>query len=244
VGGSDGMSARASKGWEDRAARSIAIGSLDAVADCVGGLWIESERTLIVSDLHLEKGSSYAQRGSLVPPYDTGVALAALAAMIQRWAPRRVVALGDSFHDEGGAARLSASDLDALAALQAGRDWLWIAGNHDPSPPPGLAGESAREAMIGDVVLRHEPSLVETRPQIAGHLHPCAVVVMRGRALRRRCFASDGRTLVMPALGAYSGGLSLFHPAFGGLFDHRDLIAHVIGDAGLYSFPAAALMRD
>ncbi len=244
MGGSDGMSARVARPSPDRMARTVAIGALDAVADGAGGLWIASERALVVSDLHLEKGSSYARRGSLVPPYDTGVTLAALAAMIARWSPRRVIALGDSFHDDDGAARLHRPDLDALAGLQAGRDWLWIAGNHDPSPPPGLAGDSAREAIIGDVVLRHEPSLLETRPQIAGHLHPCAVVVMRGRALRRRCFASDGRTLVMPALGAYSGGLSLFHSAFSGLFEHRDLIAHVLGDAGLYSFPAAALMRD
>ena len=224
-----------------RVARRVALGALDMTVDSAGGVWIESERTLIVSDLHLEKGSSFARRGSLVPPYDTGATLAQLTAMIARWSPRRVVALGDSFHDQDGPGRLSQNDASALSALQAGRDWLWIAGNHDPSPPAGLAGDAAFETMIGDVVLRHEPSLRDERPQIAGHLHPCVVVRGGGRGVRRRCFAVDRRTLVMPALGAYSGGLDLFHRAFAGLFDHASLVAHVMGDGGLFSFPAAAL---
>lgn len=237
------MSARAIVASErpDRSARRIRLGALEMVADSAGGLWIESERTLILSDLHLEKGSSFAKRGSLVPPYDTGVTLRLVASMIARWSPRRVIALGDSFHDDGGPERLTDGDLKALAAMQAGRDWLWIAGNHDPAPPAGLSGDIANEATIGDVVLRHEPSLFDERPQIAGHLHPCVVVRGGGRGVRRRCFAVDQRTLVMPAIGAYAGGLDLFHRAFSGLFDHGSLIAHVMGDEGLFSFPAAAL---
>jgi len=242
VAGSDGVSALLKESG-DRAARRLSFGGLELAVDALGGLWVESERALIVSDLHLEKGSSFARRGSLIPPYDTSATLATLTAMIARWSPRRVIALGDSFHDVGGAARLSARDLSALSALQAGRDWLWIAGNHDPSPPPGLSGDAAAETVLGAVALRHEPSLRDARPQIAGHLHPCVVVRGGARGVRRRCFAMDGRSLVMPALGAYSGGLDLFHHAFRGLFDHASLIAHVMGDGGLFSFPAAALRR-
>lgn len=227
----------------DRAARRFPFGALEIAVDASGGLWIESERALIVSDLHLEKGSSFARRGSLIPPYDTGATLAQLTVMIARWSPRRVIALGDSFHDDGGAARLSEKDYASLSSLQAGRDWLWIAGNHDPLPPEGLGGDVAQETMIGDVMLRHEPSLCDQRPQIAGHLHPCVLVRGGARGVRRRCFAVDRRTLVMPALGAYSGGLDLFHRAFRGLFDHESLMAHVMGDGGLFSFPAAALLR-
>ncbi|MET0605167.1 MAG: ligase-associated DNA damage response endonuclease PdeM [Beijerinckiaceae bacterium] len=227
-----------------RETRRFAVGALEATADAAGGLWIDSERALLVSDLHLEKASSYARRGSLVPPYDTGLTLAVLATMIARFNPRRVIALGDSFHDDGGSGRLSARDLATLSTLQVGRDWLWIAGNHDPSPPRGIAGDVAHAIVISGVVLRHEPSTLDPRPQIAGHLHPCATVVMRGRGVRRRCFATDGTRLVMPALGAYSGGLNLFHAAFANLFERRSLIAHVLGDSGLFSFPIAALAAD
>jgi hypothetical protein len=52
------------------------------------------------SDLHLEKGSSYAARGQLIPPYDTAATLARLAAAIARRNPATVIALGDSFHDQ------------------------------------------------------------------------------------------------------------------------------------------------
>lgn len=238
------MSARSLSMSDDRVARRFALASLDLAADAMGGLWIEAERMLIVSDLHLEKGSSFARRGSLVPPHDTGATLSLVAAMVMRWNPRRIVALGDSFHDDDGSARLSRRDAEALAALQAGRDWLWIAGNHDPSPPLGLAGEVAAEFSLGGVVLRHEPSAREKRPQIAGHLHPCAKIVWRGRGLRRRCFATDGRALVMPAIGAYAGGLNLRHRAFDGLFDDDSLVAHLMSDAGLFSLPSAALLPD
>jgi hypothetical protein len=37
-----------------------------------GALWLERESTLVVADLHFEKGSSYAARfGQMLPPYDT-----------------------------------------------------------------------------------------------------------------------------------------------------------------------------
>ncbi|WP_342359979.1 ligase-associated DNA damage response endonuclease PdeM [Terrarubrum flagellatum] len=227
---------------EDRAHRHVMLGALDMTVDADGGLWIAAERTLVVSDLHLEKGSSFAMRGSLVPPYDTGATLAAVTAMIGRWSPRRVIALGDSFHDDGGFKRLSERDASALASLQAGRDWLWITGNHDPSPPAGLPGEVADEIVVGGVAFRHAPVLSNDAPQIAGHLHPCVVVRGGARGVRRRCFAVDQRTLVMPALGAYSGGLDLlYHRAFRGLFDEDNLVAHVMGDGGLFSFPATTL---
>src|SRR5881394_876050 len=110
------------------------------VADLSGALFWQEERVLVVSDLHLEKGSSFAARGVLLPPYDTAATLAAIARLIARYAPRIVVSLGDSFHDRKGAARVAAADRATLSALQRGRDWIWIAGNHDPDPSEGVGG--------------------------------------------------------------------------------------------------------
>src|ERR1700676_1327441 len=110
----------------------IVIAGISLLADPSGALYWPEQGLLAVADLHLEKGSSYAARGQLLPPYDTAATLARLARLIAHYAPRCVVALGDNFHDGGGPARLSDEDRDNLRDLQRGRDWIWIAGNHDP----------------------------------------------------------------------------------------------------------------
>src|ERR1700742_259605 len=113
------------------------------VADLSGALFWEDERLLVVSDLHLEKGSSFASRGVLLPPYDTVATLSRLAAAISRHDPRMVIALGDSFHDRTAHERLSPPDREAISALQARRDWIWISGNHDPALSADLGGTIA-----------------------------------------------------------------------------------------------------
>src|SRR5438128_12436748 len=110
----------------------VTVADVGFVADFSGALFWEERSLLVVSDLHLEKGSSFATRGVLLPPYDTVATLGRLAAAIARHDPRMVIALGDSFHDRDAYGRLSAPDRDTIAALQARRDWIWISGNHDP----------------------------------------------------------------------------------------------------------------
>src|SRR5690606_23245787 len=82
-----------------------------------GALWVDEAKTLIVSDLHLEKGSAFARRGQMLPPYDTHATLTRLAALIEARKPDTIVSLGDSFHDGEGVARLSAGDRMLLAEL-------------------------------------------------------------------------------------------------------------------------------
>ncbi|MBL8587489.1 MAG: ligase-associated DNA damage response endonuclease PdeM [Methylobacteriaceae bacterium] len=209
------------------------------LADPSGALFHAGERLMIVADLHLEKGSSFARRGMLLPPYDTAATLAALAAAIARLRPKRVAALGDSFHDGAAHERVRAADRAALAALQAGRDWIWIAGNHDPAPPAGLAGDAVRELSFGAIALRHEPTPGRVEGEIAGHLHPVARVAAGGGATRARCFVSDGLRCVAPAFGALAGGLDLAHPAFAPLFGPRPVVAHVIGRDRVWRIPGA-----
>jgi DNA ligase-associated metallophosphoesterase len=204
------------------------------LADPSGALYWPDEHMLVVADLHLEKGSSYAARRVFLPPYDTTVTLAALAAVIARLNPRRVVALGDSFHDNGGAARLLPHDHASLRAMQTGREWLWLAGNHDPAPH-GLDGDHGCEHRVGPICFRHEPGPHPCDGEIAGHLHPVARVGGRAGAVRRRCFASDGMRMVMPAFGAYAGGLNILDAAFAGLFGAGARHAHVLGRDAVYT---------
>jgi uncharacterized protein len=206
-----------------------------------GALWWADERLLCVADLHLEKGSSFARRGQMLPPYDTGETLARLATLIDRLQPQTVVALGDSFHDDDGAHRLLPQDRASLGRLQAGRDWIWIAGNHDPHLPDGLAGLHRDELSVGPLTFRHEPAEGQVEGEIAGHLHPAARVTGRGRSVRRRCFAGDGYRLILPAFGAYAGGLDVRDRAFAGLFRQRSFRAFVLGDDGVYPVGPRAL---
>jgi uncharacterized protein len=218
-------------------AKPFDLAGIALVADLSGALYWEAQRLLVVSDLHLEKGSSFAARGVLLPPYDTAATLSRLAAVIARHNPRMVIALGDSFHDRDAHARLSDPDRDAISAMQAGRDWIWIAGNHDPALPSDLRGVIASEVCIGPIAFRHEPT--GAFGEIAGHLHPKARVATRARVTERRCFASDGERAVMPAFGAYTGGLSIRDIAFTKIFGAPDFTAHVLGDNKLHAIVAS-----
>jgi uncharacterized protein len=215
----------------------LEIAGVDMLADLSGALFWKEQSLLVVSDLHLEKGSSFAARGVLLPPYDTVATLGRLASVIARHDPKIVIALGDSFHDRTAHERLSTPDREAIAALQARRDWIWISGNHDPALPSDLGGSIASEVAIGPIVFRHEPT--GSVGEIAGHLHPKARVATRARWLERRCFASDGERAVMPAFGAYTGGLSIRDDAFSKIFASTAFIAHVIGDARLHTIAAS-----
>jgi DNA ligase-associated metallophosphoesterase len=218
-------------------ASKVMVADVTFVADLSGALFWREQRLLVVSDLHLEKGSSFATRGVLLPPYDTVATLGRLAAVIARHDPRMVIALGDSFHDRNAHERLSEPDREALSAMQARRDWIWISGNHDPALPPDLGGVVASEVAIGPIVFRHEPT--GAAGEIAGHLHPKARVATRGRAMERRCFASDGERAVMPAFGAYTGGLSIRDVAFSKIFGALGFMAHVLGDNRVHAIAAS-----
>ena len=219
------------------AGATLVVAGVTMVADLSGALFWEDQSLLVVSDLHLEKGSSFATRGVLLPPYDTVATLSRLAAVIARHDPRMVIALGDSFHDRDAHGRLAPADRDTIASLQARRDWIWISGNHDPALPRELGGVVASEVAIGAIAFRHEPT--GAFGEIAGHLHPKARVATRGRSMERRCFACDGERAVMPAFGAYAGGLSIRDGAFATLFQSLPFIAHVLGDHRLHAIAAA-----
>ncbi len=221
---------------------TIRVGGVSLVADPAGALYWPKYGVLAVADLHLEKGSSYAKRGTLLPPYDTASTLLRLARLIGYYGPRCVIALGDSFHDRDGAARLSRDNRANLTALQCGREWIWITGNHDPEPADGIGGVFESAYSLGALIFRHEPT--GAAGEIAGHLHPVARISHRGRVVTRRCFAGDGHCMVMPAFGTYTGGLNIRTAAFADLFDSISFTAHLLGEDRLYAFDAKRCLPD
>ena len=183
-----------------------------------GALWIVGARALVVADLHLEKGSAYASRGQLLPPYDTRETLGRLEAEVDATAAEVVVLLGDTFHDRRAEDRLAGDDAARLRGLAAGRRLIWVIGNHDADGPRALPGEVADELRLGGLILRHEPQTGPQRGEVAGHLHPAARIAAPRGTLRRRCFVTDGERVVLPAFGAYAGGLNVRDEAFAGMF--------------------------
>ena len=219
----------------------ITLRGVHAHCDPEGALWLPAHDTLVLSDLHFEKASHFARAGYLVPPYDTGRTLDAVEAAIARRRPALVVSLGDAFHDVGGPGRMAPADRTRLEALMAGRDWLWIRGNHDPALDDAMDGEEADALELGPLRLVHEPTQGPAPGEIAGHLHPVARLGRGRRPVRRPCFASDGDRLVMPAMGAFTGGLSVCAAPFRPILERRRMIAHMLGDGRVYSVPGTAL---
>ena len=228
--------------WPQGAGR-LEVAGVELAADPSGVLFHPDGSVLIVADLHLEKGSAFAARGQFLPPYDTAATLMRLALAVARYQPRTVIALGDSFHDGRAGDRMAEGDCARLAALQRGRDWLWIAGNHDPAPPAGIGGDAVAEMRLGALILRHEPSKNAARGEIAGHLHPVARVVSRSGSLRRRCFAGDGERCILPAFGAFAGGLNILDQAYASMFG-KSLSAHVLGRDRIYRVGMGACVGD
>jgi hypothetical protein len=220
----------------------IVLAGVPLLADSDGAIYWPEQGLLAVADLHLEKGSSFAARGQFLPPYDTAATLVRLVRLIARYAPRCVVALGDSFHDGGGPARLAEGDRESIRAMQRGREWIWITGNHDPEPADGIGGVFEAALAIGALTFRHLPSGADG--EVAGHLHPVARVSHRGRAVSRRCFATDEKRMVMPALGAFTGGLNVRDAAFADVFGTLAFTAHMLGDGRLYAFAVKRCLPD
>jgi DNA ligase-associated metallophosphoesterase len=208
-----------------------------------GALWIEGEAMLVVADLHLEKGSAYAARGQLLPPYDTGETLRRLAAEIEALAPRTVVLLGDTLHDGRAEGRIAADDVRQIEALARGPTLVWVVGNHDADGPRRLPGEIADEVAVLGLTLRHEPAASPVLGEVAGHLHPCARVSSRGANVRRRCFVTDGERVVLPAFAALAGGLNIRDPAFRPLFSGPPMAA-VLGVGRVHAVGWSSLRND
>lgn len=214
------------------------INGVALTADPAGILFWPERSLLVVSDLHLEKGSSYAARGVHLPPYDTAATLRRLAALVAAYTPQRVICLGDNFHDPGGPDRMREQDRETVGALVSGRDWCWVTGNHDPDLPEDLPGRRSAAETVGALTFRHE-SLPGSAGEISGHFHPCVRVKTRQRHLSGRCFAHNGSRLVMPAFGAFTGGLNVRDPAIAAILGPSFEILF-LGPKRVYRFPSAA----
>lgn len=195
-------------------------------------LWWPAEQALLVADLHLEKGSYFAARGQMLPPYDSRETLERLADALRQTGARRVFALGDNFHDAAGIARLEPHAAGMLAALTRAVDWVWIAGNHEGGARALPGGVALEELRVGGVVLRHEAVTGSMDAEMSGHFHPRLAVNLRGRRIARPCAVRSERRLILPAFGALTGGMDAADPAILAAMQPAAAIDAVVPAAG------------
>lgn len=212
---------------------SFSVMLLDHRLDCrpSGALWWPEQHTLIVADMHLGKPARIARRsGATLPPYADAETLDRLEREVAATGASRVISLGDGFDDDRAAQDLPEDSCRALERIMAGRDWVWISGNHDPAPPP-FGGTCLPELEIGRLILRHiaDPAAAG---EISGHYHPKARLSLRGTGLSRAAFLVDRCRIMLPAFGAYTGGLPCSDPALTGLM-RPDALAVLTGDRAL-----------
>ena len=181
-------------------------------------LYWPREKALLVADLHLEKGSYFAQHGQMLPPYDSRETLERVADSVKETGARRVITLGDNFHDDDGTVRLEPYAAGMLEALTRSLDWVWITGNHDENMHRSFGGEITQELEIAGIVLRHIAKAGETRAELSGHFHPKIRMRVRQRHIARPCAvmarsAHSGDRMILPAFGAFTGGMDAGDPA-------------------------------
>ncbi|MBD8065736.1 ligase-associated DNA damage response endonuclease PdeM [Devosia sp. PTR5] len=205
-----------------------------------GGLYWHAQKTLLVADLHFEKMASFARRGQMLPPYDTGMTLSRIEADLRRTGARRIISLGDSFHRADASSLLSSADRMRFDAITDSVECLWLSGNHDPAPH-AIGGTCLPEMELAGLLLSHEPRRGRTG-LVAGHLHPAARIAMPGRSARKPCFVHDNRLMILPAYGSSTGALNILSAAFAGLFHWPALEVTMLGRDRTYPVSARRLV--
>jgi uncharacterized protein len=223
---------------------TLSLGDLVFAIDPAGALFEKTEKLLVVSDLHLEKGSAFAKRGSLLPPYDTHDTLLRLEALLEKTQAATVISLGDTWHDGLGERRMNPSDRAIFESLRKRAKWIWITGNHDPDPHSLEHEMIAENVLIKGVYFRHVPSVDHNDPEISGHLHPVAKIRLRGQSVRRKCFISNQHRCILPAFGAYTGGLNIMDYAFAPLFPGHDFVVRMLSAGKVYQIGRPSLVMD
>jgi len=217
-------------------------GGVTFTAYADGSLLVNHENLLVFSDLHLEKGRAMAGTAPL-PEMDTDTTLKNMTKAIGRDEPEAVLFLGDSFHRSQMANTLPDRHRDALNAALMGRQVIWITGNHDPDLPDFLTGSARDELILGKLVFRHEAGrLPRGGIEISGHYHPKIRLATRARRITGRCFLISQRRMIMPAFGAYAGGLSVHDPVLKRFHDAETeiLFCHA---CRIYRYPYSQLQE-
>jgi uncharacterized protein len=195
------------------------VGTRDAVCTVRGedllllaerALYWRRTRTLLIADPHFGKAATFRTAGVPVPAGTTDGTLARIDATLARTGAARLVFLGDFLHARQGRSPATVAALGAWRERHAGLDVVLVRGNHDrrAGDPPAELRIRCVDAPLVEPPLGfvHHPGPVPGAYALAGHLHPGATMIGRGRQrLRLPCFWFGAQWAVLPAFGEFTG---------------------------------------
>lgn len=193
-------------------------------------IWPE-QKTAIVADLHLEKGSYFALGGQMLPQQESIETLEKLHRALEMSGCGKLILLGDSFHDEQGFQRLSKEARSLFDLIKERYEVIWIVGNHDGSfVPEGM--QAYDELDIENITFRHE-AVHGANHEISGHYHPKAILKLRGTRVSRPCFVANKNQVILPAFGALTGGMDVTSEEISNFFE-GSFDAFLLGQRKIY----------
>ena len=186
------------------------------ILDALGCMFHIESKTLVFSDLHLEKGSYLISQGNPLPMIDTLDTILKIQKCIDVYKPETVIALGDSLHDVHALERMHPDDKAFIMKIcQSVQHWHWIMGNHDKNPEKqDLFTQFNFSSKIVTEQFQYVHDVENTDlPQIIGHFHPKASINIGPQTIRGKCFLITEKLIVMPAFGTFTGGLDIHSEA-------------------------------
>ena len=171
--------------------------------------WLEKE-IAIVSDLHLEKGSSYASSGQYIPPYDSEETLLKLLDILNNYRVKKVILLGDTFHDKDAFLRMTPKVRFLFEDFTKKYEVIFILGNHENKIKiEGI--KFHQEYIVDDIHFLHE-AIQKNINQISGHFHPVASIKVSSKKITGKCLIHSNNHIILPSFGEFTGGLNINDP--------------------------------
>lgn len=173
-------------------------------------LWWPAARTLVAADLHWGKVETFHAFGIPVPAGILADDLDRLGRALDRTGAERLLVLGDLVHG-----KLLPAAIEQIAAWRIRRPLplVLVRGNHDRHAPvlPASWGVQDVSGVLreGPFAFTHAPAPTPGAYTWAGHLHPMVALQGRGDRLRLPCFHVGAEVGVLPAFGAFTGGVGV-----------------------------------
>ena len=199
-----------------------------------GILFWSDKQIAIISDLHLEKGSSFGLSGQFLPPYDSEETLTKLFNTIKMYNIKKVILLGDTFHDKNAFSRMSNKVLILFETFIKKYEVIFVLGNHETK----IKLENIKffnEYFLDGIHFIHQTSKKYIY-QISGHYHPVATIRTGSMKITGKCFIEEQYNLIMPSYGVYTGGLNIKNKIFKKIFKKEPNV-YFLGKRSIYKFP-------
>jgi len=189
---------------------AIEIASEQLHLDGSGAVYWPEREIVLLSDLHLGKVSHFRKFGAAVPRKALFGNFSKLDELMGRYRPKGVYFLGDLFHSNlNNEWELFRSWVLKWQSSLPGTSWMLVIGNHDIISDwkfEHLGMQVSPRAELGPFLLTHHPEEPGELFNVCGHIHPAVRIREYGRStLRIPCFHRNGKRLVLPAFGAFTG---------------------------------------